>query len=72
MVMTPSTEGRLAADSFLVLGSGSPTDQTQFTYDGTTGDLFYRGGGTSPLVGPFKVATLQGAPTLTANDILVI
>lgn len=66
------TAGRLAADSFLVLGSGSPTDQTLFTYDGTTGDLFYRGGGVSPLAGPFKVATLQGAPTLTANDILVI
>ncbi|MCV3216994.1 hypothetical protein OGM63_26395 [Plectonema radiosum NIES-515] len=66
------SEGRLAADSFLVLGSGSATDQTLFTYDGTTGDLFYKGGGISPAVGPFKVATLQGAPTLTANDILVI
>jgi Ca2+-binding RTX toxin-like protein len=63
------SEGRLAADSFLVLGSGSPTDQTQFTYNSTTGDLFYKGRGIGD---PFKVATLQGAPTLTANDILVI
>jgi Ca2+-binding RTX toxin-like protein len=68
------TAGRLAADRFSVLGSGSATDQTLFTYDSTTGDLFYRGvPAGSALVGdPFKVATLQGAPTLTANDILVI
>jgi Ca2+-binding RTX toxin-like protein len=68
---TSLTAGRLPADSFLVLGSGSPTDQTQFTYDGTTGDLFYRAS-LSSAGDPFKVATLQGAPTLTANDILVI
>jgi Ca2+-binding RTX toxin-like protein len=65
------TAGRLPADSFLVLGSGSATNQTLFTYDGTTGDLFYKGGSIGA-AGPFKVATLQGAPTLTANDILVI
>jgi Ca2+-binding RTX toxin-like protein len=63
--------GQLAAESFFVLGSGSPTAQTLFTYNDVTGDLFFTGD-SSPFNGQLKVATLQGAPTLTANDILVI
>jgi Ca2+-binding RTX toxin-like protein len=63
--------GQLAAERFLVLGSGSISEQTLFTYDGTTGDLFYLGA--YPGFGEqVKVAVLQGAPTLSANDILVI
>lgn len=64
-------DGRLAPERFLVLGSGTITNETLFIYDGTSGDLFYRGA--FPGFGSqVKVATLQGAPTLTANDILVV
>ncbi|MBR8832964.1 MAG: hypothetical protein DSM106950_02685 [Stigonema ocellatum SAG 48.90 = DSM 106950] len=69
---SPLAAGRLAAEHFLVLGSGSATTQTQFTYDGTTGNLFYVGSKGNPFGDLVKVATLQGAPALTANDILVI
>ncbi|WP_081603032.1 calcium-binding protein [Fortiea contorta] len=63
--------GRLAPERFLVLGSGNFTTNTLFVYDGATGDLFYRGA--YPSLGEqVKVATLQGAPTLTASDILAI
>ncbi|WP_427158233.1 calcium-binding protein [Aliinostoc sp. HNIBRCY26] len=62
--------GQLASDRFLVLGTGSITSNTLFVYDGHTGDLFYRGA--YPGLGEqVKVVTLQGAPTLTASDILV-
>ncbi|WP_192881686.1 calcium-binding protein [Nostoc sp. CENA543] len=64
-------DGQLASDRFLVLGTGSITQNTLFVYDGSTGDLFYRGA--YPGFGQqVKVATLQGAPTLTASDILVV
>ncbi|QLE54535.1 calcium-binding protein [Nostoc sp. TCL26-01] len=64
-------DGQLAPERFLVLGSGSITSETLFIYDGTNGDLFYLGA--YPGFGSqVKVATLQGAPTLTANDILVV
>ena len=61
--------GTLDADSFQLLGS-DPTPQGAYvSYDGTTGDLFYTSG--QPFDGT-KVATLQGAPGLTASDIVVV
>jgi Ca2+-binding RTX toxin-like protein len=62
--------GQLPAESFLVLGSGSITEQTRFTYNSTNGDLFYVGPYPGFDLGEVKIATLQGAPTLSANDIV--
>jgi Ca2+-binding RTX toxin-like protein len=68
--------GQLQSNQFLILGSSTPTAQTRFVYNAGTGDLFYRptspiaiGGG--PVLSEIKVASLLGAPTLRASDILI-
>ena len=62
--------GALDADLFQVLG-GDPIPQGAYvSYDGTTGDLFYTSG--QPSDDTTKIATLQGAPGLTASDIVVV
>lgn len=60
--------GTLTAGRFQILGSSDlPRDETSIAYDGTTGDLFY-----SSRFGDRKIATLQGAPEISAGDISVV
>jgi hypothetical protein len=53
---------------FVEFGSSSINSPTVFTYDRTNGDLFYSG--SFNFGGPVKITTLQGAPNLSANDIM--
>jgi hypothetical protein len=69
--------GQLRGEQFLILGSGTQTDQTRFVYDAVVGDLFYRPSSLSNPYGPplpslIKVASFIGAPTLQASDIGLI
>ncbi len=55
------------------LGSTStPPATSRIIYNSTSGDLFYQSSNGSPLgPNPLKFATLQGAPTLSAGDIVI-
>ena len=59
--------GELDESMFSILGSGEAASSASISYDTSTGDLFYNIGDNSN-----KVATLQGAPTLSASDIFVV
>lgn len=64
----------LDPSQFVILGSGVVSDQTRIIYDGSTGDLFVRGPSVPTFVndGQAKFATLQNAPMLRAQDIIVL
>jgi Ca2+-binding RTX toxin-like protein len=69
--------GALNSSQFAV--RGQETAQTRFIYEQGTGDLFYKPSNPVILVrnagdlpGEFKIATLTGAPTLQASDIVIV
>ncbi len=65
--------GALPTDQFFVLGSSPAPDSAKFTYDGSSGDLFYKGDRNLPgRPRSVKIATLQGAPSISASDFLVV
>ena len=69
---TELSAGSLDADQFAVLGSGSTPTGPGFLYDNATGDLFYRDGNLSDAGARRRIATLQGAPDISASDIFVV
>jgi hypothetical protein len=67
--------GTLSAANFAT--RGNETAQTRIVYDLGSGDLFYRPAplpvlNNTPIPSEFKVATIVGAPTLQASDILFV
>ncbi|MBX6373522.1 MAG: calcium-binding protein [Acetobacteraceae bacterium] len=66
------TPGELAAERFAANAAGAATGPfAQLVYDTDDGRLFWDSNGTDP-GGRTLIAVLQGAPTLTASDIVVI
>ncbi len=66
--------GSLPLEQFVVLGKNPITEATKFIYNGASGDLFYRTLASTVFdtSGQSKIATLQGAPSLSARDFLII
>lgn len=60
--------GELDPDLFRLTGSGEAPRSPHIAYDTATGDLFYDRGA----LGSNKIATLQGSPTLSASDIVIV
>lgn len=66
-------DGVLDASQFLVLGQGDLSEQTRFVYNSETGALFYRGPEIYAALGAqLQIATLAGAPTLQASDLVAL
>jgi Ca2+-binding RTX toxin-like protein len=61
----------LHADYFVVGNAATQSGHGQFVYDGNTGELFWDADGSDAGVAEL-IATLEGAPALTINDILLI
>ena len=68
-----------AGDARFASGGSYPSDPTdRLVYDSSTGNLWYEADGSTAVTGyaydqfPVLVATLQGAPALTASDIVVV
>jgi Ca2+-binding RTX toxin-like protein len=71
-VFTGLATGALAASRFIASASGlATTSAHRVTYDTTSGELFFDADGNASGA-RVRVAILEGAPTLTAADILVI
>ncbi|NJR69933.1 MAG: calcium-binding protein [Synechococcales cyanobacterium CRU_2_2] len=67
------TAGALPTNQFVVLGSSRAPDNAKFIYDGSSGDLFYQGLENLPgSAQSVKIATLQGAPRISASDFLIV
>ena len=64
------TPGAFNANAF-VLGTAAGDADDRIIYDGATGQLFYDADGNGAMAAQL-FAVLQGAPTLTASDFLVI
>jgi Ca2+-binding RTX toxin-like protein len=61
----------LHADYFVVGNAATQSGHGQFVYDDNTGELFWDADGSDAGVAEL-IATLEGAPALTINDILLI
>lgn len=59
--------GQLDPSLFRFAGSGDAPSSPHIAYDSSSGDLFYQEADLSS-----KIATLQGAPALSASDIFVV
>jgi len=64
--------GRMAAGDPRFSSGAGDTSQTTISYDTTTGNLWYNAALGNADTGPQLIATLSGAPTLLATDIVVV